>query len=119
MMRTAKEVLEDHLNLSKHGTIEEDLKRNYAEDVLLLTTHGIYKGHEGLKKLMEMLRKEVPDASYEYKKFLQEGEVGFLEWSCFSKKAKVEDGADSYIIRDGRIVAQTIHYTVTPKDGPE
>jgi hypothetical protein len=33
-MRTAKEVLEDHLNLSKNGAIEEDLKQNYAEEVL-------------------------------------------------------------------------------------
>lgn len=50
-MRTAKEVLDDHLNLSKNGTIKEDLKRNYAENVILLTTHGTYKGHEGLKNL--------------------------------------------------------------------
>jgi hypothetical protein len=26
----------------------------------------------------------------------------------------VEDGADSFLIQDGKIVAQTIHYTVTP-----
>lgn len=118
-MRKAKEVLEDHLNLSKSGTIEDDLKRNYAEDVLLLTTHGTYKGHEGLKKLMDMLNKELPSASFEYKNFLVEDEVGFLEWSGNSKKAKVEDGADSYVVRDGRIVAQTIHYTVTLKNGSE
>jgi hypothetical protein len=27
----------------------------------------------------------------------------------------VTDGADSYLIEDGRIVAQTIHYTVQQK----
>lgn len=118
-MRNTKEVLEDHLNLSNNGTIEEDLNRNYAEDLLLLTSKGIYKGHEGLKKLMATLRQEVPDASYEYNKLLTEGEVGFLEWSCSSKNTKIEDGADSYVVRDGRIVVQTIHYTVTPKNGPE
>lgn len=26
----------------------------------------------------------------------------------------VDDGADSFVVRDGRIVAQTIHYTVVP-----
>lgn len=41
------------------------------------------------------------------------GEMAFLEWTAASKKAIVEDGADSYLIRDGRIVAQTIHYTIS------
>jgi hypothetical protein len=118
-MRSAKEVLDDHLNLSKNGSIEEDLKRNYAEDVILLTTYGTYHGHEGLKKLMDILVKELPEQTFDYKNILVEGEVGFLEWSGSSEKAKVEDGADSYLIRDGRIIAQTIHYTVTPKDGSQ
>jgi hypothetical protein len=26
----------------------------------------------------------------------------------------MRDGVDSYVIRNGRIVAQTIHYTFTP-----
>lgn len=118
-MRSAKEVLNDHLNLSKSGSLEEDFKRNYAEDVILLTSYGTYRGYEGLKKLMDILMKELPDPSFDYKNILVEEEVGFLEWSGSSKKAKVEDGADSYVIRDGRIIAQTIHYTVQPKDGTE
>lgn len=113
-MRTAKEILEDHLSLSKNGTVEEDFKRNYAKNVILLSSYGIYRGYEGVKELAEILRKELPNASFEYKKVLVEGEVGFLEWTASSEKAKVEDGADSYIIRNGRIVVQTIHYTVTP-----
>jgi len=48
---------------------------------------------------------------------LVEGELGFLEWSARGSGAEVEDGADSYLIRDGRIVAQTIHYTVIPSNG--
>jgi hypothetical protein len=115
-IRTAKEIIEDHLNLSKKGTIEEDLKHNYAEDVILLTSYGIYKGHDGVKELMEMLNKELPDASFDYKKILVDGDIAFLEWSGDSKNTKIEDGADSYIVRNGRIIAQTIHYTITPKN---
>lgn len=43
-----------------------------------------------------------------------QGEVGFLEWTAEADGGRVDDGADSYVIRNGRIVAQTIHYTVTP-----
>lgn len=114
-MRTAKEILEDHLKLSKEGTVEEDLKRNYAEDVKLLTTYGNFEGHEGMRILADKLKHQLPEASFEYKNVLIQGEIGFFEWTGYSKNKKVEDGADSYVIRDGRIVAQTIHYTVSQK----
>ena len=39
-MRTTEEVLKDHLELSKKGSIEEDLHRNFSKKVILLTTHG-------------------------------------------------------------------------------
>ena len=110
--RTAEKVLEDHLHQSKHGSVEEDLARNYAEDVVLLTGRGVYRGHEGARRLNQMLQDELPKASYDYKTVLVDGAVGFLEWSARSKHARVDDGADSFVIRDGRIIAQTIHYTV-------
>lgn len=30
--------------------------------------------------------------------------------------SSIRDGVDSYLIEDGKIVAQTIHYTVTSRD---
>jgi hypothetical protein len=46
---------------------------------------------------------------------MAEGEMGFLEWTAEAENgARVTDGADSYLIRDGRIRAMTIHYTVVP-----
>lgn len=113
--RTAAEVLKDHLRESKEGSVDQDAERNYAENVALLTGRGIFRGHAGLKELAEILRKELPNAQFEYHKELVDGEMGFLEWSAESEKAWVEDGADSYLIRDGKIIAQTIHYTVKQK----
>ncbi|MDX5347443.1 MAG: nuclear transport factor 2 family protein [Hymenobacteraceae bacterium] len=115
-MRTAREVLEDHLELSKKGSVEEDLKRNYAEDVVMLTSFGTHKGYEGMKRLAQLLEEQVPDMTFDYKYFTVEGEVGFLLWSADSKNTFIDDGADSYVVRNGRIVAQTIYYTVKQKD---
>jgi hypothetical protein len=115
-MRTSEEVLQDHLDLAKNGSLAEDLTRNYAENVVLLTTHGIFKGLKGVEELAAILRREMPNATFEYHKILVEGEIGFLEWSASSKDAKVKDGADSYVIRNGVIIAQTIYYTVMPAD---
>lgn len=110
--RATEAVLEDHLWRSRHGTIDEDLRWNYAEDVILLTSKGRFRGHDGMRQLNETLLSELPGATFEYRTLLVEGEVGFLEWTARSEAARVTDGADSYVVRQGRIVAQTIHYTL-------
>lgn len=110
--RSAKEVLQDHLRESKHGSIDDDLPRNYAEDVVILTGRGVFRGHDGMRHLNQILMEELPNAAFEYRTQLAEGEMAFLEWTARAGGARVNDGADSYLIRGGKIVAQTIHYTV-------
>jgi hypothetical protein len=44
-----------------------------------------------------------------------EGRMAFLEWTYEDGVSRVRDGADSYLIENGKIVAQTIHYTVERK----
>jgi hypothetical protein len=113
-MRSTQEVFDDHLREGRVGSVEDDLPRNYAEDVAVLTGHGIYRGHDGVRHLAQLLREELPDAMFEYHTTLVDGEIAFLEWTAHSDVAQVADGADSFLIRDGRILVQTIHYTVKP-----
>jgi hypothetical protein len=110
--RSAMEVLDDHLRESQTGSVEADLARNYAEDLVVLTRRGVYRGYDGLRQLATMLCTELPDPVFEYHTCFVEGDVGFLEWSGRGNNTYVDDGVDSYVIRDGKIVAQTIHYTV-------
>lgn len=110
--RSAREVLDDHLQKSQYGCVEADLAHNYAPDIVVLAGDGVYRGYEGMRKLAQRLRDELPNAVFEYRTVLVEEDVGFLEWSGHGGNAHVHDGADSFVIRDGKIVAQTIHYTV-------
>jgi hypothetical protein len=112
--RTAREVFEDHLHRSTEGTVEEDIDRNYASTVVILSGDGVLHGHDGLREQAHKLQGELPNCSFHYGTQLVEGEVAFLEWTAEADGARVRDGADSYLIRDGRIIAQTIHYTVEP-----
>lgn len=114
--RSAEAVLGDHLRESRSGSVEDDLKRNYAEDVVLLTGRGLFRGHEGVRELARVLLEELPNPRFEYQTRLVHGEVGFLEWTARADHARVEDGADSYLIRGGKIIVQTIHYTVEQTD---
>lgn len=97
---------------SKHGSIGDDLPRNYAEDVVIMTGRGISRGNDGMRHLNQILMEELPNAAFEYRTRRAEDEMAFLEWTARAGGGRVEDGADLYLIRGGRIVAQTIHYTV-------
>jgi hypothetical protein len=44
---------------------------------------------------------------------LVQGEHAFLVWKAWSQRFRVEDGADSFVIRDGRTVGQTIFYRLS------
>ena len=92
--------------------VEEDLLRNYHEDCVILINSGEYRGHAGARRLADQLAREMPEAEFEYTTKLVSGRFAFLEWTGSSKTASVQDGADSFVIENGKIVAQTIHYTL-------
>ena len=112
--RPAREVFEDHPRTAREWPFEEYIERIFSKECVVLSQHGIHRDHEGLKELAQLLWEEMPGAAFEYTTQLVEGEAAFLEWTARSESARVVDGADSFFIRDGLVVAQTIHYTVEP-----
>lgn len=113
--RTTQEVFDDHLALADQGDIETDIARNYAEDCVLLTTYGVFKGHSGVREAGQLLMRQLPQARFEYLTRMVYGEIAFLEWTGESEGFRVEDGTDTFLIRDGRIQVMTFHYTLTKK----
>ena len=110
--RTAEDVFDDHLRLAGEHRFEEDLERNVAPDCVILERRGVFHGRDGARHLARILAEELPDAPYQYTNRLVEGRFAFLEWTAETAQARVRDGADSFVIENGWIVAQTIHYTV-------
>ncbi len=116
-VRTPREVFDDHLRLAQERAVDADLARNFDPDCVVLTGRGTFHGHAGLRRLARMLDDELPRGRWNYRVRLVQGGVAYLEWSADSGDAIVDDGADSFVIVDGRVVAQTIHYTVRSPDG--
>lgn len=110
--RTPQEVFDSHLALAAAGRLEEDLAANYHPDCLVLWREGVVRGHDGIRALAERLRDELPGQRFDYVTRLCQDGFAFLEWTADESQVVVDDGADSFVIRDGRIVAQSIHYTV-------
>jgi hypothetical protein len=109
--RSTDEVLEDHLACRNRNDIETDIGRNYAPDVVILTTRGARQGHDAVRELHERLRRTVPH-HYEVVTKLAEGRFAFISWRAREPGKSVEDGADSFVVEDGKIVFQTIHYSI-------
>jgi hypothetical protein len=119
-IRTAQEVLDDHLKLDEHfgageawhRILEEDIRRNASEDVVALINRGACRGHDVVRALTRMLGEKLPKhGPFEYTHRIFEGRAAFLEWAHEDDKIRVRDGADSYLKDGGKIVAQSIHYT--------
>lgn len=122
--RSAREVLDDHLNIAQRWggeaefeqVLEDDLRRNVAEDIVILINRGVFRGHDGVRQLAYALADELREHSaFQYTHTAVEGRMAFLEWAYEDSSVRVPDGADSYLIEGGKIVAQTIHYTVEEK----
>lgn len=111
-MRTTTEVFEDHLAKRLAGDLEGDIAANYSKDVIFLTGTGAFEGHDGVRKSASELESYIKNIPYEYNHTLIKGDYAFLEWTAKGKDKAVYDGADSFVIKDGKIILQTIHYSV-------
>lgn len=110
--RSAQEVFDDHLRLAAEHRFDEDVERNVSPDCIFLERRGVFVGRPGALHLARLLEEELPAAPYVYTRRLVEGRIAFLEWTAEAPTARVRDGVDTFVIEEGWIVAQTIHYTV-------
>jgi hypothetical protein len=86
-LRQTRDVLTDHLRRRAAGDLDGDLATNYHPDVVLL--------HPVCHRL------------------LASDQVGIFEWSGLGgcSGTMPMEGTESFVVRDGLIVAQTVHFS--------
>jgi hypothetical protein len=114
--RAAADVLQDHLQLREAGELEEDLRRNYAADVVLLSARGVLHGHDGVRASAAFLYEAAAGHEYCYHLTVADDRMAMLEWSAAGHDTRIVDGVDSYLIENGTIKAQSIHYRVRSRE---
>jgi hypothetical protein len=80
--RSAGDVLQDHLRLREAAELEEDLRRNYATDVVLLSARGVLRGHEGVRTSAAFLYEAAAGHDYRYHLTDADDRMAMLEWSA-------------------------------------
>lgn len=114
MARTPQEIFAHH----GETLMAEDLDgivSDYSDDAVFITPEGVMHGKEGVREGFVKLLSDIPQAQWDLPTQIFEGDILFLEWKAESARAKVEDGIDTFVFRDGQIRVQTVRYTVIPK----
>jgi ketosteroid isomerase-like protein len=111
MTRTPEEVFQHHGQALGAGDLDE-IVADYAEDAVFISPAGIKRGLDVIREAFTQLLADVPNAAWDLKTLIFDGDVLFLEWAADAGKTRVDDGIDTFIFRDGMIRLQTVRYTL-------
>jgi ketosteroid isomerase-like protein len=114
MSRTPQEVFAHHGQALAAGNLDQIIA-DYTDDSVVITPAGASRGKDGIRKMFVKLLDELPNAAWDLKNQILDGDVLFLEWAADSAANRVDDGVDTFVFRDGMIWAQTVRYTLQPK----
>jgi ketosteroid isomerase-like protein len=115
-MTSTKDVINHHLKAFG----ERDLKgvlSDYAPGAVFFTPNGPLRGVDAIRPLFQALIAEFgkPGATFTLKQQCFEGEYAFILWTAETVDNVYELGTDTFVVRDGKIVAQSFTGKITPK----
>jgi hypothetical protein len=106
---STKEVLDRHWRDFLAGDVEAILK-DYAADAFLITPMATRRGHKEIREGFKTMFTEIMPPGTSTAKLSKEeivGEVAFIVWSGSADKYNIPFATDTFLIRGGKIVAQT------------
>ena len=113
---STKEVLEHHLKSFGDGDLD-GLLSDYAPNSVLFLPDGPLKGSEAISQFFEALFTEFekPGATFSLNQQSVDGDYAYILWTAETAENLYELGMDTFVVRDGKIVAQSFAGKITPK----
>jgi len=115
-MASTKDVLDHHLKCFGGGDLQGILS-DYAPGAVLFTPDGVLKGVDAIRPLFQALFAEFakPGAAFSMKQQFVDGDYAYILWTAESADNLYEVGTDTFVVRDGKIVAQSFAGKITSK----
>ena len=113
---STREVLQRHLKCFAEGDLEGVLS-DYAPGAIMFTAEKLLKGADAMRPLFQALIAEFgePGAVFTMKAQFIEGEYGYILWAGETADKVYEMATDTFVVRDGKIVAQSFTGKIATK----
>jgi ketosteroid isomerase-like protein len=107
-MSSTTEIVTHHLQRFAAGDLEGVLS-DYAPDAVLITPDGPLRGPDRIRPLFRSLIAEFgkPGSRFDMKQQYIEGDVAYILWTGETAENVYELGTDTFVVRNGRIAAQS------------
>ena len=115
-MRTTSNVLDQHLKCFGENDLDGVLA-DYSSDAVLFIPGGPLKGPGEIKPFFQTFFSEFakPGASFSMREQRIEGDYAYILWSAETADHSYESATDTFVVQNGKIVAQSFASKITPK----
>ena len=115
-MLSTSDVLDSHLkSFAEHDL--EGVLADYSSDAVLFVPAGPLKGPDAIKPLFQALISEFakPGSSFTMQQRLIAGDHAYILWTAETADNSYEFATDTFVVRNGKIVAQSFAAKIRPK----
>jgi ketosteroid isomerase-like protein len=115
-MTTTSDVLDQHLKCFSENDLDGVLA-DYTLDAVLFVPDRLLKGPDAIKLFFQAFFAEFakPGASFSMHQRYVEGDYAYILWSAETADNSYEAATDTFVVQNGKIVAQSFAARVTPK----
>jgi ketosteroid isomerase-like protein len=115
-MSSTKDVLDHHLKSFGEGDLNGILS-DYAPMAILFTPDGPLEGVDAIRPLFKGLLAEFakPGSSFKLKHQSTKGAYAYILWTAETADNSYDLATDTFVVQDGKIVAQSFAAKILPK----
>ena len=115
-MMSTSDVLDRHLKSFAEYDLDGVLA-DYSSDAVLFVPTGPLRGPDAIKPLFQALVSEFakPGSSFTMQHRCIEGDHAYILWTAETADNSYEFATDTFVVRNGKIVAQSFAAKVKPK----
>jgi ketosteroid isomerase-like protein len=115
-MVSTKDVVDNHLKCFGEGDLKGILS-DFAPGAVMFTSDGLLRGADAMEPMYRALIAEFskPSSSFNLKAQSVEGDYAYILWAAETADNVYELATDTFVVRDGKIVAQSFAAKRTPK----
>jgi|SRR6516225_4857672 ketosteroid isomerase-like protein len=115
-MLSTSEVLDRHLKSVAEHDVDRILS-DYSSDAVLFAPSGARKGPDAIRSLFEAIIPEFakPGLSFTMQLRCIEGDYAYIVWTAETADNWYEFASDTFVVRNGKIVAQSFAAKIKPK----